>query len=136
MLMKRQLLLLTILLISLSTNAYDAYIDGIYYNLNKDAKTAEVTYDENNTYYQGGDNNYYQGEVIIPETITSDGVDYSVTSIGDVAFQNCHFLTSVTIPNSVTSIRDFAFSGCSGLTSVTIPNSVTSIGGSAFRYCI
>ena len=84
--MKRQLLL-TILLISLSANAYDVYIDGIYYNLNKDAKTAEVTYDENNTYYQGGDNNYYQGEVIIPETVTSDGVDYSVTSIGDVAFQ-------------------------------------------------
>ena len=77
--MKRQLLLLTILLISLSANAYDAYINGIYYNLNKDAKTAEVT---------SGDNKY-EGEVVIPGTITNEGIDYSVTSIGSDAFYYC-----------------------------------------------
>ena len=123
--MKRQLLLLTILLISLSANAYDAYIDGIYYNLNKDAKTAEVT---------SGDNKY-EGEVVIPETITNEGVSYSVTLIGDYAFRYCSGLTSVTIPNSVTSIGDNAFRGCSGLTSVSIPNSVTAIEGFAFAEC-
>ena len=59
----------------------------------------------------------------------------SVTSIGDYAFYNCSFLTSVTIPNSVTSIGDYTFSGCSSLTSITIPNSVTSIGDGAFYVC-
>lgn len=123
--MKRQLLLLTILLISLSANAYDAYINGIYYNLNKDAKTAEVT---------SGDNKY-EGEVVIPGTITNEGIDYSVTSIGSDAFYYCSGLISVSISNGVTSIGVGAFTRCSGLTSVTIPNSVTSIGSSAFYLC-
>ena len=56
----------------------------------------------------------------------------SVTSIGNNAFRQCRFLTSVTIPNSVTTIGRSAFSGCSSLTSVTIPNSVTTIGNNAF----
>ena len=67
-----------------------------------------------------------QGEIIIPN---------SVTSIGSYAFINCIGLTSIAIPNSVTSIGDGAFSGCTGLTSITIPNSVTRIGSGAFDGC-
>ncbi|GHT25022.1 hypothetical protein AGMMS4957_19060 [Bacteroidia bacterium] len=43
--------------------------------------------------------------------------------------------TTFTIPNSVTSIGENAFSDCNWLTSVSIPNSVTSIGSSAFFAC-
>jgi len=74
----------------------------------------------------------YTGDIIIPSTVTA-GNTYSVTSIEERAFYECHDLTSVTIPNSVTSIGSSAFGGCSSLTSVTIPNSVTSIGNDAFR---
>ncbi len=76
----------------------------------------------------------YNGEaetLEIPSTL--DG--YTVTSIGEEAFEYCESLTSVTIPDSVTSIGDYAFPGCDGLTSVTIPDSVTSIGYAAFRWC-
>ena len=59
----------------------------------------------------------------------------SVTSIGKGAFCGCISLKSITIPNSVTSIEDNAFDGCSRLTSVTIGNSVTSIGNYAFYSC-
>ena len=59
----------------------------------------------------------------------------SVTSIGDYAFADCDFLTSITIPNSVTSIGEGAFADCVVLTSITIPNSVTSIGEWAFAGC-
>ena len=59
----------------------------------------------------------------------------SVTSIGDSAFEECVWLTSVTIPDSVTSIGSYAFSFNTGLTGVTIPNSVTSIGYEAFGNC-
>ena len=132
--------------LSISASAYDVMVDGIYYNILKKTKTAEVT---------KGDNKY-SGDVTIPETITVDNVVCNVTSIGDYAFSNCNItsitipssvtsigssafsycnITSITIPSSVTSIGSSAFSSCTGLTSVTIPNSVTSIGGSAFSGC-
>lgn len=79
------------------------------------------------------DYNEYQGNVVIPASVTYNGTTYPVTSINPEAFQACVDLTSVTIPNTVTSIWYSAFMDCSGLTSVTIPNSVSSIGKEAFN---
>ncbi|WP_297424165.1 leucine-rich repeat domain-containing protein [Clostridium sp.] len=99
------------------------------------------------------------GNIIIPSTITVNGKKYTVTSIGDWAFNNgyAHQVTSVTIPSTVISIGNYAFDNtqitsliipnsvktigdncfynCSKLASVVIPNSVTSIGNSAFTNC-
>ena len=47
--------------------------------------------------------------------VAFEGNDYTVTSIGDSAFEDCSSLTSVTIPSSVTSIGESAFSNCSTL---------------------
>ena len=102
-----------------------AVVDGIYYNLDTENMTAEVTKGANN----------YSGNIIIPESITAYDKKYSVTSIGKDAFENDIDLISVIIPNSVTTIGSFAFRGCSGLTSVTIPNSVTTIESYAFYGC-
>ena len=77
----------------------------------------------------------YPIEVTIPSTVTISGTEYSVTSIGDWAFNNCYGLTSIEIPNSVTSIGNSAFRTCYGLRSIEIPNSVTSIGYRAFYDC-
>ena len=103
--------------------AVEVEIDGINYELVAKAKQATVI--------EGS----YSGEVVIPESVEHEGTTYSVTSIGEYAFDWCYYLTSVTIPNSVTSIGRYAFNNCSGLTSVTIPNSVTSIGVHAFYGC-
>ena len=65
------------------------------------------------------------GHLIIPSSVTQNGLTYYVTSINN-AFIGCTGLTSVSIPNIVTSING-AFIGCTGLTSVSIPNSVTDI---------
>lgn len=66
------------------------------------------------------------GTISIPTSATDPGtsITYTVTSIGDSAFEACSGLTSVTIPNSVTSIGDSAFEDCGDLTSV-ICNIVT-----------
>ena len=69
--------------------------------------------------------------LVIPDKVS----DYSVTSIGESAFEDCFGLTSIIIPNSVTSIGESAFYDCSGLTSIIIPNRVTSIGKNAFEGC-
>ena len=127
----------------------NGYVDG-YLTFSDNSKTALL-----------GCSQSVQGEIIIPN---------SVTSIGEAAFEYCSGLTSInvvtdnpnycsvegvlfnkdktvlvqcpggkegdyTIPNSVTSIGESAFRNCSSLTSVTIPNSVTSIGESAFGNC-
>lgn len=158
--MKKILFTLFFALLTVASWAYDVEVDGIYYNLNKEANTAEVT---------KGDSKY-SGSVSIPSSVTYEGVTYSVTSIGNWAFDYCSGLTSVTIPNSVTSIGIAAFVGCSNLTSIyvetenqnyssqdgllfnkqkteliqcpggkkddyTIPNSVESIGKYAFSGC-
>ena len=104
------------------------FIGGIYYNLDADNLTAKVT-----STPDGVDK--YSGSISIPESVTYEGEEYSVTSIGINAFYWCSGLTSITIPNSVTSIGDAAFEECSGLTSLTIPNSVTYIGDFAFSSC-
>ncbi len=75
------------------------------------------------------------GTLVLPSNPICDGVEYTLTQIGDNSFHDSADLTSVTIPNSVTLIDVKAFSGCSGLKSLTIPNSVTTIEGYAFEGC-
>lgn len=116
-------------LFSINVSAFDCNVDGIYYNLNKTDKTASVTY-----YNYSSNQSTYTGSVTIPPSITYNGTDYSVTSIGDEAFYDCSGLTSINIPNSVIYIGYNAFSHC-GLTSITIPNSVTTIEAYAFENC-
>ena len=121
-----------VLLLSAATaSAHDFEVNGIYYNIHSDGTSVGVTYKGESRY-----TNDYSGAVTIPASVTYSGKTYSVTSIGDWAFQDCSGLTSVEIPYSVTYIGVAAFSCCSGLTSVVIPNSVTSIGNAAFYGCI
>ena len=123
--MKNLLLTLMMLLLPVVASAYPVEIDGIYYNLVSKVKIAEVTKGPNE----------YTGSVTIPDVIYYEGIEYSVTSIGNNAFKDCKGLKSVIIPNSVTSLGEELFRGCTGLTSVTIGNGVTSIPEYAFFDC-
>ncbi len=119
------LLLMLAMLMPLSASAYDFMVNNIYYNISGD-NTVGVTYKDSNL-------NTYSGSVTIPSKVTHDGVQYTVTAIGDHAFRNCPNLTGVTIPTTVKTIGYASFYLCPGLTSISIPNSVTSIESFAFR---
>lgn len=74
-------------------------------------------------------------DVVIPSTVTLNGKDYSVTSIGDGAFVYCNKLETVTLPDSVTSVGAVSFIECENLKEVHLGNSVRSIGANAFMHC-
>ena len=122
----RLLLLASAIATSLSAAAYDFESAGIYYNITGN-NTVEVTYSDR-------DNNTYSGSVSIPETVTNNGTEYSVTKIGEYAFQGSA-VTSVSMPECITSIDYNAFSGCQNLESVTLPESLTTLGSYAFKAC-
>lgn len=129
----KKILLLLQLLIPIMSHAYDAQIDGIYYNLDLTSKTACVTY-QNHTQYTGI-NSDYSGNIIIPESITYQNTSYKVTQIGELAFAKCGNISSISIPNSIIYIGKAAFSGCIGLKNINLPNEITCIEECLFENC-
>ena len=107
--MKKIFLLLVLFLGFHSAWAHDVEVDGIFYNLNREEKTASVTFkgDKYNSY-----SNEYSGKIVIPKAVIVGSTRYSVTSLGDRCFYGCSSLTSITIPNSVTSLGEECFNDC------------------------
>ena len=112
-------------ILTLCANAQQE-IDGIFYNLNSDSKTAEVVenYD------------FYSGKVVVPSIVEFDGVSYTVNSIGDFSFYDCGSLSQVELPSTITNIGQYAFENCASLKSINIPEGVTNIGEHAFGECV
>lgn len=122
--MKKQLLFILTAILPVLASA-QVEINGIWYNLTRENKTAEVTSSATK----------YSGDLVIPEMVTHAGVKYVVTSIGNNAFASCSSLGSIIIPEGVTRIGNNAFSSCHMLRSVIIPEGVKSIGSNAFYNC-
>lgn len=86
------------------------------------------------------------GEVIIPEKVTYDNTEYTVTTImGEIWNQSGGFhecgaftktqVTKVTLPASVTNINGAAFQEAQFLQEVVLNEGLTEIGTGAFRNC-
>lgn len=127
--MKQSFLSILFLLLPILAMASGVEINGVYYylysNLNTNTRTAEVTSHPQK----------YTGDVVIPESVTYEGVEYSVTAIGDYAFDWNGNLNSIVMPSSITRIGNYAFHDCGKLTSVVIPENVIAIGDYAFCTC-
>ena len=128
--MRRVFILL--FLFAFYTNANSINIDGIYYNLNPNTQTAEVTYVST---FENSNKSAYIGDVIIPPIVSYNDVNYIVKSIGKYAFNNCTDLKSISIPNTISEIGSEAFYNCNGLGSIVIPANVEKIVGYAFWGC-
>lgn len=111
---------------SLNTDNKDD--QGLTYTLNAADHTATVaSYDDSTP----------DGVIDIPDTVTSGGQTYTVTAIGEYAFNPSRTITNVSsvfIPATVTSIGRFAFRCCKFLATVTFAegSQLKSIGVSAF----
>lgn len=110
---------------SLDENSKDN--QGLTYTLNADNTATVASYD----------NRTQDGVIDIPDTVTKDNIDYTVTAIGNNAFNPSYTITNVSsvfIPATVTSIGGFAFRCCKSLATVTFAegSQLKSIGGSAF----
>lgn len=129
---KRIMMTLLLLLSYMSVIAIGVNVDGIYYDFDKKTKTASVTFRGK---YSHSYLDEYSGEVVIPSSVTYEGIEYSVTQIGQSAFEGCVNLTSVTIPNNVKQISSYAFSGCSNISNVILPSGVAKISDGMFDGC-
>ena len=120
---KKLFTLLLAMVVSVGSLFASTQINGLYYNLNFETKTAEVT----------SNSSKYSGTIIIPASVTYNGATYSVTSIGDYAFYGSPTLISAIIGDSVKYIGYGAFGDCSALESIKIGRSVTSIEHAIYR---
>ena len=112
---------------NLEATFYETFTYPLTYSYNEEDHTATVI--------GRWDGVELTGELVIPGTVMHNGETYTVTAIGDNAFNGCSNLISVEFPSSLVSIGQSAFEVCRNLTSITIPNSVTFIGSWAFSHC-
>lgn len=90
------------------------------------------------------------GDIVIPDKITHDGINYvvsgfvsptnitawssnTVTCEGG-AFQSCQ-ISSIVIPNTITVVSAGAFNFCSQLKEVKLPETITMLGAASFAGC-
>jgi hypothetical protein len=140
-----------------SATGYDLY----YRIVDAASQIVEVTYPCQH------DDNYWwgyikpEGKLVLPDTVTYNGISYTLVAIDDHTFYGCSDLRGelelpqtiatigasafkgcanlngkLVLPISMTRIEDEAFSGCSSFTGrIEIPDSVQYIGRQAFLDC-
>ena len=121
--MKKVLLTIAIVTLALNLSGATVKIDNIYYSIS-DNGTAMVMPNE---YSEGGGggiviglNNGYDGDVVIPESITYDGAPYTVTSAYEGTFANSTKMTSISLPSTLTSLGSTPFTSCTKLTDISV----------------
>lgn len=94
----------------------------LYYTINTDQKSVTVTQ---------GPSSYAGNLIEIPATVTYEGKEYTVTTIGYKAFRQTK-ITEVIMPNTITEIESYAFDG-SDVGSITFSKNLKKIGDYAFN---
>ena len=93
---------------------------GVYYSLDSENNTASVLWAKDGA-----------TAVVIPETVTANGMSYTVSSVSSGAFAENALLSEIILPDTVVSIGSFAFFGCVSLERITA-NGLTSAGVDVF----
>lgn len=125
---------------ALSESTIDFEVDGIAYHITSaEERTVSVTKDFAQPYvHQSWDEegNYprYTGDIVVPATVSYNGVEYTVTSVGE-AFRASLRLRSIRLPETITRIEQYAFEDCLDLKEVVMPDALSYIAKYAFYGC-
>ena len=94
-----------------------------------DSSIVDIPCDNNNLFVTREEISAYSSSLVSAE------IGGGVIGIGEMAFNNCHSLSSVTIPNNVIIIDMAAFWACYNLEDITLHEDIVYIGDSAFERC-
>ena len=133
--MKRHLLILLALLISLPSFARD-----FDYTYEGQTLTYTVIDESNQTCMTkkgktDAAGNKIKGDLTIPSYAHDGKKFFKVISIGKRSFLGCNYMTSIKLPETLASIGQSAFFDCERLPEINLPNSLSIIEESAFCYC-
>jgi hypothetical protein len=124
---------------SLVGTEFTVNLDGVdvYFTITDDGDTKTVKVGRQHGDYDNTavDHNITQTTITIPQTVEYNGINYTVTAIGEDAFHQIWDLEEVVMPSTIETIEDYAFMGGNNLTTIEIPASVTSIGYEVFLSC-
>ncbi|MBP5527840.1 MAG: leucine-rich repeat domain-containing protein [Bacteroidales bacterium] len=118
--------LLAVLCLPFAASAQYFESCGIAYGI-----TSEQTVEVLSNYYL--QDTPYSGAITIPQTVEHDGTTYTVTALGESAFESCTDVTSMTLPATIRSIGSYCFYNCN-FTSLQLPDSLRVISDHAFLY--
>ena len=148
--MKKILLIALGLMAYSSTFAADFTVDGVNYTKTSNSEVEVAALDEKGR-------KSYEGDFVIPDEVTYEGVTYKVTGFEEYAlrgsditsikiganvttirkqgFRRCRSLTNVEMTDNTTVIEEEAFYECTALTTIKMSKNLTTIGKSAFDTC-
>lgn len=109
--MKKIILILFCLFSYLCADAVTFEVNGISYTV---TSTADLTVSVNSKRPK------YSGNVVIPETVSYNGKEFTVTGIDFGTFVDCTSLKSVSIPKTISSIDKQLFNNTMALTKITV----------------
>ena len=135
---KRLLLVLSLIAVFVclfAISTFAAEIGGVYYTLNGGENPTATVNNENAT-------NCTLENVVIPKTVTYEGVTYTVTAIADHAFSGNQgawgknqTIKTLTIADTVTSVGAHFLRECTSIEKVVINGAISAFYNGAFYKC-
>ena len=126
-------------------NPGDKFVaNGIAYivsGIGDDGNTVKVTYQKtdndktDNSSITAANKTGYSGDVVVPNSVSYQGISFDVTALDEKCFYSASNLESVVLPEGITTIPAYAFNSCNNLNHIDIPSSVKEIATYAFIYC-
>lgn len=108
----------------------------IYHTGDDDSRTVSIKGTGATTDYIGNLIQPWANQSGYMPNITGVEIAEGITTVGQRAFSQGHYIVSVTLPEGITSLNFKAFGSCLSLESIIIPESMNSIGNKVFEGCL